>query len=104
MPERAPELFSRLKTSDLVLFKGDLNYRKLTQDAQWPSSTSFCQTLGPLAGEVALVALRTCKAEVFVGLPEAQEAKLYECDDSWRTNGKWAGTHRISFYSLLTRQ
>ena len=104
MPERAPELFSRLKTSDLVLFKGDLNYRKLTQDAQWPSSTSFSQTLGPLAGEVALVALRTCKAEVCVGLPEAQEAKLYECDDSWRTNGKWAGTHRISFYSLLTRQ
>jgi hypothetical protein len=104
MPERAPELFSRLKTSDLVLFKGDLNYRKLTQDAQWPSSTSFSQTLGPLAGEVALVALRTCKAEVCVGLPEAQEAKLYECDDSWRTNGKWAGTNRISFYSLLTRQ
>lgn len=32
MPHAAPELFEDLKESELVLFKGDLNYRKLTND------------------------------------------------------------------------
>lgn len=96
MPNRAPELFRELQTSDLVVFKGDLNYRKLTQDAQWPTSTSFSHTLGPLAGKVPLVVLRTCKAEVCVGLHQAQVAELDQCDATWRTNGNWAGTHLFS--------
>jgi len=32
MPSVAPELFEDLKESELVLFKGDLNYRKLVND------------------------------------------------------------------------
>lgn len=32
MPGTAPELFEDLKQSELVLFKGDLNYRKLVND------------------------------------------------------------------------
>lgn len=32
MPSTAPDLFNGLKESQLVLFKGDLNYRKLTSD------------------------------------------------------------------------
>ena len=35
MPHLAPDLFEDLKESELVLLKGDLNYRKLTNDVSW---------------------------------------------------------------------
>lgn len=91
MPSHAPDLLRELQKSDLVVFKGDLNYRKLTQDAEWPVGTSFTHALGPLAGQIPLVALRTCKADVCVGLNDEQVTHLSNQDATWRTNGRWAG-------------
>lgn len=87
----APELLRELREkSALVIFKGDLNYRKLTSDLQWPATTPFETSIGALAGQIPLLALRTCKADVVVGLAEGVEEKVVKEDPKWRVNGRYA--------------
>ncbi|KAF2714856.1 DUF89-domain-containing protein [Pleomassaria siparia CBS 279.74] len=100
LPKSEPSLHEDLKESELVIFKGDLNYRKLTADAAWPATTPFTEAIGPLGpgSGVRVLALRTCKADVVVGLPEGEDEKLKNLEggggDSgsrkWAWSGKWA--------------
>lgn len=122
LPQTEPRLYEDLKESELVVFKGDLNYRKLTGDvcssflpfrpqsskcttdvitqAIWPPTTPFPTAIGPLGpgSGVRTLALRTCKADVVVGLPEGEDERLRGMEggggDSgarkWAWSGKWA--------------
>ncbi|ORY72884.1 DUF89-domain-containing protein [Leucosporidium creatinivorum] len=90
LPEKAPALLAELQKSSLVIFKGDLNYRKLTSDANWSPTTPFETALGPLRGLFPLLSLRTCKADVCVGLAEGRAEELDQEDPKWRINGKYA--------------
>ncbi|KAK3359429.1 hypothetical protein B0T25DRAFT_98248 [Lasiosphaeria hispida] len=100
LPREDPELIEDLKASELVIFKGDLNYRKLVGDANWDPTTPFTTAIGPLGpgSGINVMALRTCKADVVVGLRPGEDEKLRETEggggDSgarkWAWNGKWA--------------
>jgi len=101
LPTVGKEIFQDLRESELVIFKGDLNYRKLVGDVEWPATTPFNEAIGPLAkaGEgIRTLALRTCKADVVVGLADGLDEKLKAKEggggDSgarkWAWSGRWA--------------
>ena len=99
LPSSAPTLYSDLQQSELVIFKGDLNYRKLTADAMWPTTTPFTTAIGSLGTDsgIRTLALRTCKADTVVGLPEGEDERLKAMEGGgvdgprkWAWSGKWA--------------
>ncbi|PTB63421.1 DUF89-domain-containing protein [Trichoderma citrinoviride] len=100
LPHEAPELYEDLKEAELVIFKGDLNYRKLVADAWWDPTTPFQEAIGPMgAGSgVNVLALRTCKADVVVDLPPGKDEELRALEGGggdtgarkWAWGGKWA--------------
>jgi hypothetical protein len=88
-------LWEDLQASELVIFKGDLNYRKLVGDVMWPATADFEKAIGPLGkgSGLRVLALRTCKADVVVGLGEGVDEKLgggVGKERKWAWSGKWA--------------
>lgn len=89
MAADAPDLYMTLQGADLVLFKGDLNYRKLTGDRYWDHTVGFDTALRGF-GPAPLCSLRTLKANIQVGLQQGQAEKLSSQDPDWMTSGKYA--------------
>jgi uncharacterized protein with ATP-grasp and redox domains len=73
---------------DLVLAKGDLNYRRLAGDRHWHGDEPFASVLSYFPAPVA--ALRTVKSEVAIGLTAATMDALAARDPLWRGNGRHA--------------
>ncbi|KAF9573819.1 hypothetical protein EC968_007890 [Mortierella alpina] len=89
----AQDLFHEMVKSDLWIFKGDLNYRKLVYDCQWPTTTPFQEAIGPLGSREdvpSFVSFRTCKADVVVGLKAGVEERMNKVDKDWMVNGEYA--------------
>lgn len=94
LPTEAPDVFHELCKSDLVIFKGDLNHRKLTYDCAAPATTPFNVAIGPMASTPnapKVCSLRTIKSDVVVGLPSEELAEQLDRDEpGWKISGKYA--------------
>jgi uncharacterized protein with ATP-grasp and redox domains len=81
-----PRLQALLGSADVLVVKGDCNYRRLVGDVPWdPDDT---RSLGDVVDlPVAVIALRTLKAEVLVGAaPEAVQRAMR--DPTWLVDGR----------------
>uniref|UniRef100_T1JPB2 Sugar phosphate phosphatase n=1 Tax=Strigamia maritima TaxID=126957 RepID=T1JPB2_STRMM len=82
-------LYERLSHADLLIFKGDLNYRKLTGDRKWNSTIPFETALRGF-NPSPLCALRTLKADTVVGLAPGQAEAKEITDTNWMIKGDYA--------------
>lgn len=83
MPE---DLRSDLANMDLVLLKGDVNYRRLVGDVHWPPATPFRDVAAYFPAPLA--ALRTMKGEMVTGLGPGDADRLAAEDPDWMVNGR----------------
>ncbi|MBI5304676.1 MAG: protein-glutamate O-methyltransferase family protein [Chloroflexi bacterium] len=70
----------------LVISKGDANYRRLVGDYHWDPTMPFAEAVEYFPAPV--VALRTLKAALIVGLPPGRAEELRAQDAEWLVNGK----------------
>lgn len=97
MPTAGADMYAHLCKSDFVLFKGDLNYRKLVGDLNWPFKTSFKDSLRQFQPTTAVCSLRTIKADVVVGIEnEATLAKVQLLPKTWMETGEYAVVHFLN--------
>ncbi|XP_037092644.1 damage-control phosphatase ARMT1-like [Pollicipes pollicipes] len=89
MKQLCHNLYWRLQGANLLLFKGDLNYRKLLANRPWPVSTAFCRALDGFH-PAPLVALRVLKADLVVGMTNKTARAAAERDADWMTCGEFA--------------
>ena len=104
MPETDPALYQDLANDCLVIFKGDLNYRKLVGDLNWETSVTFPEALrdfrpsnvlavrtgNTISGIIILyLAVRTAKADLMVGLKDGQAEEVAARDQTWMVTGQW---------------
>ena len=90
MPPRIQQV---LGESNLVIVKGDANYRRLAGDLNWSPTTPFASVVPYFPAP--LLALRVHKAELALGLTTEQVHDLGHSDPKWMVNGNWAV---IQFY------
>lgn len=85
--EMPTPLRQELAHSNLLISKGDANYRRLLGDRHWPFTTPFAHIMSYTPAP--LVALRTLKAELAAGLQPTQAQQIAQQDPQWLVNGQW---------------
>jgi hypothetical protein len=92
--EMPGDLVKELGQSNLLINKGDANYRRLIGDRRWPMTTATAQVFCYLPAPV--LALRVSKSEAVIGLQPGQPETLFQQDPKWQINGRWG---LVQFYS-----
>ncbi|MEM2939215.1 MAG: damage-control phosphatase ARMT1 family protein, partial [Candidatus Bathyarchaeia archaeon] len=83
MPKNLQDELSHM---DIVILKGDVNYRRLLEDRHWPYTTPITKIIYYFP--TSLLILRTLKGEIIVGLKEGQAEEIQIRDPEWLINGR----------------
>jgi uncharacterized protein with ATP-grasp and redox domains len=75
-----------LARADIVLVKGDANYRRLLEDRKWDTGCSLEEICADFPAPFAC--LRTMKSEIVVDIPPERAASLEKEDPAWLVNGR----------------
>ena len=71
---------------DLLVLKGDANYRRTLEDRAWDTSLSLDELAAYFPAP--FVSLRTMKSEIVVDVPKEAAQQLSKVDPQWMVNGK----------------
>jgi hypothetical protein len=82
IPHHIAQAFS---AADLVVLKGDANYRRAVGDALWPPEAPFAAAVS--YATFPMLCLRTMKSDSVLGLPSGLAEKLDASDARWRVDG-----------------
>ena len=75
-----------LSSADVVLLKGDINYRRVVSDRRWNLSENLEDIADYFPTNLAL--LRTMKSEAVVDIDEEHAKVLDAQDPEWKVNGE----------------
>lgn len=81
-------LYRKLQYAVAVLFKGDLNYRKLLGERNVPPITPLLQALQGFQ-PAPLIACRTVKCDLICGLKKGRSEQLFKVDPKWMQTGDY---------------
>lgn len=84
--EMPQSLYEEISRFDMVVLKGDVNYRRLLSDRHWPYTTPITEIADYFP--TSFVVLRTLKGEIIVDLEDGQAEKLEAEDPDWLINGR----------------
>ena len=70
----------------MVIWKGDLNYRRVIRDTIWPPGTSMQTAMGSV-DLPRMIMLRVMKSDVSAGISADTVKTLDRTDPLWRING-----------------
>uniref|UniRef100_A0A6P4EVA7 Sugar phosphate phosphatase n=1 Tax=Drosophila rhopaloa TaxID=1041015 RepID=A0A6P4EVA7_DRORH len=89
MKRMQPCLYVYISEAALVIFKGDLNYRKLLGDINYNSTDKFSDCLRGFQ-PTSVCALRAIKSDIYCGLPVCTVEWLTEDNPEWMISGEKA--------------
>jgi uncharacterized protein with ATP-grasp and redox domains len=84
--EFSPSMREDLARADLVILKGDVNYRRLLGDRHWPHTARLEDIAGYFPAP--FLVMRPLKGEIMVGLQPGQAEALAAEDPDWLINGQ----------------
>jgi len=85
-PDLPSDLLKELSAADVVLLKGDINYRRTVSDRRWAVSDNLEDIAHYFPASIAL--LRTMKSEAVVDIDKEYAEELDAQDSEWKVNGE----------------